>query len=181
MRKKGFLLTVLFFAALTQAKAQFYSVRINLVGLATTNINVEASMTINRKWSLHVPIQYNPFKFSENKQFRNFYFTPGVRYWFLESYNSTFLGIHTVGAKYSIGNLFGSKHRYEGTAYGAGISVGRAYTIGKSWNIELEAGVGAAWLDYDKYICKRCGDLVEHKKEVRILPTKAAINLVYLF
>ena len=53
--------------------------------------------------------------------------------------------------------------------------------LSESWNIELEAGVGAAWLDYDKYICKRCGDLVEHKKEVRILPTKAAINLVYLF
>lgn len=66
--------------------AQSYSLRTNVIGLATTNLNLEASMTLNRKWSLHLPVQYNPFKFGRNRQFRNFYAAPGVRYWLLESY-----------------------------------------------------------------------------------------------
>lgn len=41
--------------------AQSYSLRTNVIGLATTNLNLEASMTLNRKWSLHLPVQYNPF------------------------------------------------------------------------------------------------------------------------
>ena len=35
--------------------AQSYSLRTNVIGLATTNLNLEASMTLNRKWSLHLP------------------------------------------------------------------------------------------------------------------------------
>lgn len=167
--------------ALAHANAQFYSIKTNIIGLASTNLNVEASMTLNRKWSLHMPLQYNPFKFSKNKQFRNFYTSPGIRYWFLESYSSTFVGAHIAATEYSVGNLFGNKYRYEGAGIGVGVSLGHAYTIGKSWNLEWEIGVGAFWLDYDKYICKRCGDLVEHKREWRILPTRTAINLVYLF
>lgn len=56
--------------------AQSYSLRTNVIGLATTNLNLEASMTLNRKWSLHLPVQYNPFKFGRNRQFRNFYAAP---------------------------------------------------------------------------------------------------------
>lgn len=138
-------------------------------------------MTLNRKWSLHIPVQYNPFVFKDNKQFRNFITTPGVRYWLMESYSSTFIGMYAVGAEYSIGNLFGNKYRYEGVGYGAGISLGHAYTLGKKWNIEWEIGVGGLWCNYEKYECKRCGDLVERKREWRVLPTKTAINLIYLF
>lgn len=76
--------------------AQSYSLRTNVIGLATTNLNLEASMTLNRKWSLHLPVQYNPFKFGRNRQFRNFYAAPGVRYWLLESYMGGFIGMYTV-------------------------------------------------------------------------------------
>lgn len=74
--------------------AQSYSLRTNVIGLATTNLNLEASMTLNRKWSLHLPVQYNPFKVGRNRQFRNFYAAPGVRYWLLESYMGGFIGMH---------------------------------------------------------------------------------------
>lgn len=49
--------------------AQSYSLRTNVIGLATTNLNLEASMTLNRKWSLHLPVQYNPFKFGVTRNF----------------------------------------------------------------------------------------------------------------
>ena len=34
------------------------------------------------------------FKFGRNRQFRNFYAAPGVRYWLLESYMGGFIGMY---------------------------------------------------------------------------------------
>ena len=75
MRKRAFLFCALAACALA-VSAQSYSLRSNILGLTTTNLNLEASMTLNRKWSLHLPVQYNPFKFGSNRQFRNFYAAP---------------------------------------------------------------------------------------------------------
>ena len=180
MRKRSFLLYGLFACSLSAA-AQSYSLRTNLLGLGTANLNLEASMTLNRKGSLHLPLQYNPFTFSKNRQFRNFYAAPGVRYWLLESYMGGFIGMYATAGTYSAGNLFGSRYRYEGEGYGAGVSIGRAYQLGTRWNLEWEIGAGAVWLGYDRYLCRRCGDLVESDYGWRFLPTRAALNLVYLF
>ena len=180
MRKK--LLSVLFLLSgfFVPAGAQFYSVRTNMLGLATTNLNLEGSMTLNRKWSLHVPLQYNPFILGDNRQFRNLTIAPGVRYWLLESYSNKFIGFHALASTYSIGNIW-DKYRYEGDAFGAGISVGRAYPIARSWNIEWELGAALAWLRYDKYKCKECGAYIGKEYECRIIPSRIALNLVYLF
>ena len=181
MKKKKNLLLALLCCAGVTVSAQSYSLRTNVLGLATTNLNVEASMTLSRKWSFHLPVQYNPFKFSKNRQYRNFYVAPGVRYWLLQSYIGGFVGVYGTAGTYSVGNLFGSKYRYEGESYGVSVSIGRAYQLGKSWNFEWEIGAGALWMDYDKYLCKRCGDLVSRKHEWAFLPTRAALNFVYLF
>ena len=117
MKKRSFLLGSLLAFALG-VSAQSYSLRTNVLGLATTNLNLEASMTLGRKWSLHLPVQYNPFRFSRNRQFRNLYVAPGVRYWLLESYMGPFIGMHGTAGTYSVGNLFGSRYRYEGEGYG---------------------------------------------------------------
>ena len=113
MKKRSFLLGSLL-AFTLGVSAQSYSLRTNVLGLATTNLNLEASMTLGRKWSLHLPVQYNPFRFSKNRQFRNLYVAPGVRYWLLESYMGPFIGMHGTAGTYSVGSLFGSRYRYEG-------------------------------------------------------------------
>ena len=165
MIKKAFLL-VLFVACGVAVSAQSYSLRTNILGLATANLNLEASMTLDRKWSLHLPLQYNPFKFSKNRQFRNFYASPGVRYWLLESYMGGFIGMHGTAGTYSVGNLFGSKYRYEGEGYGVGISIGRAYQLGRRWNLEWEIGAGAVWLAFSSYPRR-----TEHGLPFLIFPT----------
>lgn len=99
MRKKFFFLGILLGVCLA-SPAQFYSARTNLIGLATGNINLEGSMTLNRRWSLHLPVQYNPFVFKDNRQFRNLTVMPGVRYWFVESYSNFFVGMNTLASGY---------------------------------------------------------------------------------
>ena len=66
-------------------------------------------------------VQYNPFKFGRNRQFRNFYAAPGVRYWLLESYMGGFIGMYGTAGTYSVGNLFGNKYRLRGEGYGVGL------------------------------------------------------------
>lgn len=168
---------------LSPTHAQDISIRTNLVGLSTLNLNVEPSISIGNKkrWSLHLPIQYNPFVLDGNKKMQNLTVMPGVRYWFLESYVKNYVGTYVVATNYHGGNIFGDKYRYYGNAYGLGISYGFAKPIAKRWNIELEGGVGAIWADYEKYTCKKCGKKVGDYNGWYILPTKLSASIVYLF
>lgn len=161
--------------------SQSYSLRTNIIGISSTNINIEASMTLNKKWSLHLPIQYCPFEFGDNRQFKNFYVAPGARYWLLQSYIGSFIGMYATAGTYSVGNLFGNKNRYEGDGYGFSVSFGKAYQLSKRWNFEWEIGAGAVWLIYDKYEARQCGDFISNYHGWKFLPTRAALNFVYLF
>ena len=70
------------------AHAQSYSVRTNVLGLATGNLNLELSAAASRKVTIHVPVNYNPFTYNflaENCKMKNLTVQPGARYWLTES------------------------------------------------------------------------------------------------
>ena len=121
-RKKYFLCFACVLACLVysdKVSAQFYSVRTNLVGLGTGNLNVEGSMAFSTHWSAHLPVQYNPFRLWDDGKLKNFTVQPGVRYWMRETYGrGCFIGLHGVFSIYNAGGLFGHRYRYEGTAFG---------------------------------------------------------------
>ena len=161
MRKKFFFLGILLGVCLA-SPAQFYSARTNLIGLATGNINLEGSMTLNRRWSLHLPVQYNPFVFKDNRQFRNL------------------TVMNTLASGYSIGRIW-NKKRYEGEGYGIGLSIGKAYPLSKTWNIEWELGGAAVWARYNEYRCRECGAFLGRKHGWYLIPSRVALNMIYLF
>lgn len=177
---KRFLLVILVVTIGVTARAQFYSVKTNLLGLATTNLNVEAGVSVHRNWSLHLPVNYNPWVFSGNKRFQNITVQPGARYWFLESFSQSFIGFQSIYSRYHIGG-FGNDYRYDGWGVGAGLSYGYSKVLKKRWNLEFEAGVGVLWTDYTKYLCKKCGAPQEDAQKLRFIPSKLSISLVYLF
>ena len=57
------------------------------------------------------------------------------------------------------------KYRYKGNFYGGGISYGYQFILGRHWNLEATLGIGYARVDYKKYECKECGDMVEKSKK----------------
>ncbi|NDV83411.1 DUF3575 domain-containing protein [Bacteroides sp. 51] len=162
--------------------SQFYSARTNIVGLGTGNINAEFSMTLDKHFSLHFPVQYNPFTYNrgKNTKFKNLTILPAARYWFLESFREQFVGVSLVGSRYNISNIWDSR-RYDGYAAGLGISYGWAYPIASRWNIEWEVGVAGMWCAYDKYVSKNSGYHFGEYHQWRIVPHKFALNLTYLF
>lgn len=184
MKKRIYLLlvTLLFLLLPGRVSAQFFSLRTNLVGLATSNLNLEASMAFSLKWSGHLPVQYNPFKLWDDAKVKNLTIVPGVRYWVNQTYSAGyFFGLHGVFSLYNAGGLFGHTYRYEGTAWGGGISFGWARPLSKRWNFELELGGGVVWADWERYMCPTCGRRVDKGTGARIVPTRTAVNLVYLF
>lgn len=53
--------------------------------------------------------------------------------------------------------------------------------LSKHWNLELEAGFGYMLLDYDRFECDGCGRKAGSGIHHYVGPTKAAVNLVFLF
>jgi len=165
-----------------KANAQFYHVRTNLIGLGTGNLNAEVGLTLNKHFSLHLPVQYNPFTYNKGKntKFQNLTVFPSARYWFRESFREQFVAVALVGSRYNISNIWDSR-RYDGYGVGAGISGGWAYPLAPCWNIEWEIGVAGIWCAYDKYVSKNSGYHFGKFREWKIIPHKIALNLTYLF
>lgn len=162
--------------------SQFYSARTNVIGLATGNINAEFGMTLNKKFSIHCPVQYNPFVFSKsnNTKFQNLTVMPCGRYWFRESFRDSFIALSVIGSRYNISNIWDS-YRYDGYGAGAGLSFGWTYPMAPRWNFKWEVGVAGLWTSYDKFVHKKAGYKFGHEYGWHIIPHKVAVNLVYLF
>ena len=71
-------------------------------------------------------------------------------------------------------------YRYEGYAFGGGISYGYQWPISKRLNLELSIGAGYARLLYDKFNCVKCGEKLESDvKDNYFGITKGAVSLIY--
>ena len=72
--------------------------------------------------------------------------------------------------------------RYQGWGVGAGVAYGYAWPVAKHWSVEAEIGIGWIYTRFDSYPCKECGTKIDSDKVHNYVgPTKAALNIVYLF
>lgn len=193
--KKKMIITMLACLGLTYtAMAQKAALKTNLLYDATTTFNLGVEFSLSPKWTLDLSGNYNPWTFSNNKKWKHWQVQPEARYWFCNKMMGHFLGIHALGGQYNLGNidadfmLLGTdfaklkNHRFEGWMVGGGIAYGYAWTLSKHWNLEAELGLGYVFSKYDQYECEKCGEKVESDKSHHYVgPTKAAINLVYVF
>ena len=174
--------------------AQNWAVKTNLLYDMTTTMNLGAEVRMSPQWTLDVSANWNPWTFSDNKKWKQLSFQPEARYWFCEAFNGHFLGAHLLGGIYNMSNWdtdftflgtdFGKlkDHRYEGWMLGAGIAYGYQWILSKHWSIEAEIGIGYVYSRYDKYRCAGCGRKTEEGKSHHFVgPTKAAVNLIYVF
>lgn len=176
------------------ARSQSVALKSNLLYDATTTFNLGVEVGLSPKWTLDVSGNYNPWTFKENRKWKHWLVQPEARYWFCNKMMGHFVGAHLMGGQYNVGNLnagftllgtdFSSlkDYRFEGWFVGAGIAYGYAWTLARHWNLEAELGIGWAYSRYDKFNCPRCGEKVENDRTHNYVgPTKAAVNLVYVF
>ncbi len=151
--------------------------------------NAGIEVGIARKWTVDVPVYYNPWKHGDTKMHKLFMVQPEARYWLCDKFNGHFFGVHLMGGVYNttgfdlpfspFDDLDG--FRYKGEFYGGGISYGYQFVLGRHWNLGATVGIGYALVDYKKYECKECGERVDKGDKNYFGPTKAALNLIYVF
>lgn len=185
--KRAFILILFILGCLTsEGKAQKIAVKSNLLYDATTTMNLGLEFGLSRKWTLDIPVNYNPWKPDNGRRLRHWGIQPELRYWFCESFNRTFVGLHAHYADLNVGGLPGifsenmQKNRYQGHLYGAGLSVGHSWILKKRWSIEASIGLGYARIEYEKYPCAECGSKLKDTGRNYFGPTKAALSIIYL-
>lgn len=177
-----------------RVSAQEIAIKTNALYWVTATPNLGMEVALAPKWTLDLSGGYNPWVFSDNTKWKHWLVQPEVRYWLCEKMGGHFFGFHLHGGQYNIGNidtdfgLFGTDfsllndYRFEGWFVGAGLGYGYAWMLGRHWNLEAEIGLGYSYTRYDRYLCPECGNKLEDGREHHYLgPTKAALNLVYVF
>lgn len=176
------------------AQAQRVNVKTNLLTDALLSPNVGVEVGLKPHWSLDMSGGFNLWTIDGHK-WKHWYAQPEARYWFCEYFAKHFVGVHALGGQYNFGNLGGGfeflgsdfrklkDNRYQGWAVGGGIAYGYSFVLDRHWDIELEIGVGYLYTKFNKFECKNCGskDPQGPFDHHYVGPTKAAVNLVYVF
>ena len=175
-------------------KAQNVAVKTNLLYDAAATVNAGVEVGLAPKWTLDVSGNFNGWNMSGDHKWKHWMIQPEARYWFCDRFSGHFLGFHAHGGQFNIGGLENefkflgtdfsklTDHRFQGWFAGGGIAYGYTWILGRHWNLEAEIGIGYSYIRYDKYECAGCGEQVEEDKTHHYYgPTKAAINLVYVF
>lgn len=193
MKKRLILLYLAVLAIAGTASSQKVGLKSNLLadGFLSPNIGIEVGLS--PKWTLDVTGEGNFWTVNRHK-WKHWLVQPEARYWFCERFAGHFLGFHALGGVYNFGNIKNSvnflgsdfsglsDYRYQGWAAGAGVAYGYTWVLNDHWNFELEIGVGWIYTRYDKYPCAQCGTALEKDHPHNYVgPTKAAVNLVYVF
>lgn len=189
MRKKIVLLLLFVAGSLSALQAQNVALKTNLLYWATATPNLGLEASVGRKHTIQLFYGLNPWKSSSGKSLRHWVLQPEYRYWFCESFNGWFLGVHAMGGEFNAGHFdFPGKifeelkdHRYEGWFAGGGVTAGYQWVISRHWNFEASLGIGYDYIKYDKFKCGDCGEKLKSKHKHYFGPTKAALSFIYIF
>ncbi len=189
---KLLIVTLLVLLSSSPSFAQKAAVKTNLLSDALLNPNAAVEVGIAPKWTINTSGEINFWNVNGHR-WRHWVVQPEARYWFCHRFQGHFLGVHALGGEYNVGNIdldfkmLGTDfsklkdRRYEGWFGGAGIAYGYDWIINRHWNIEAEIGIGWTYTRYDAYPCAVCGKKLESGHHNYFGPTKAAINLMYVF
>ena len=158
---------------------------------ATLTPNLGAEIRLGDGSTLDIKSAYNPWnkkvKTSDHKKFVHWMTQAELRYWPCRSFAGHFLGIHLIASQYDINQMNidfimghdSEKYRFRGYGFGAGISYGYQWLLGKNWSIEANVGIGSALLNLNRYEYDQYGDSEYPERKTYWGPTRFGINLMY--
>ncbi len=192
-KRIGILFAGLMLSGVSIVSAQEVAIKTNLLydALLTPDLGIEVKVA--PQWTMELTGNLNAWKVND-RRWKQWSVQPEARYWFCQAFSGHFLAAHLIGGQYNFGNLpIGFKflgtdfsqlrdNRLQGWMVGAGIAYGYSWILDRHWNLEAEVGLGWIYTRYDKYPCAVCGTKLESNQPHNYFgPTKAAINLEYIF
>lgn len=169
-----------------------FALKTNLVyGAAWMTPNLSAEVALSPHSTLALSYSNNPWGWKRRSRDDNTKLLHGVvlpeyRYWFGERFKGHFVGAHALYAEYNVSGrtvptLFEKDYRYQGTAFGGGLSYGYSLPLSPHWSVEFTAGVGVAKMKYDRFTCRTCDDRGERIEGTWVGPTRLGVNVVWNF
>lgn len=175
-RKLLFLCAFLCFGG--NGNAQNVALKTNALYWGATTPNASVEIGLSRKFTTDWQLAYNPWTFRDDRKMRFWLVQPELRYWFCESFEGHFVGIHLHGAQYYGG--FSDK-RYDGYLAGGGVTYGYNWILSSHWNLEALIGAGYARLWYKESPRIPCSKCHEDKTKNYWGLTKLAVSVSYIF
>jgi len=161
-----------------------FALKSNILYDVALGPNLALEVKLGKRYTLDVPINYNPFGFKDNRKLKHILVQPELRYWLCEAFTGHFFGLHGMYSKFNIGNInvfqTTKEHRYEGWLAGGGLSWGYHFLLSPRWSLETTIGLGYAYIDYSKYQYQKCGLLLKENHKHYVGPTKIGVNLIYI-
>ena len=162
--------------------AQELAVSTNVVDYANFGtVNVEASYGFARHWSAVAAAKYNPFSFRDGELLsRQRLFALGARYWPWHIYSGWWVAGKAQYQEYNTGGIV-SQDTSEGDRWGASLSGGFTYMLGRHFNLDFGAGLWAGYDRYVTYACPNCGRFTGSGEKFFLLPNDIIVALTYVF
>lgn len=189
-----FIISVLlaFFILPTLSYSQKVAVKTNMLYLAASTLNLGTEIALNEKFTLSLAAGWNPFtlrsKTDESglvieSKIRHLSIMPELKYWKNQPFERSFWGLHGIYGHFNMADISFVKslkdYRYQGDAYGGGISYGYQWALSEKWGLEASVGAGYLHLDYKKYDKEKCGEFLGNFTHNYWGPTKVGLSLVY--
>lgn len=168
------------------ARAQRVSVSTNLVDAAALGtLSAEASVAVDRHWSLGVGGRYNPWTFhsaedGSTRQMRTRSISAGTRFWPWNVYSGWWTGLRAQWEEYSRGGWV-SPQTEEGDAYGVGLSAGYSLMLHQRVNLDFGVGFWGGYSTYTVYECPTCGKVVSEGAKTFLMPSDLLLSLMFTF
>ena len=188
-----------FVGTIGSANAQKLAVKSNLLYWTTATPNIGVEVALADRWTLEVAGGYNPWTFNKEKNLKakHWLVSPEVRYWFCENFHGHFIGINGNYAQFNISGMPIPKAFYEfrssasnegsykqarinGWAVGAGVTYGYQFILSRRWNLELTAGLGVWYTEYDRFESRKCGLFEQAVRKHAFGPTSLGVSFIYL-
>lgn len=175
------------------ARSQEVGIKTNILYDATATLNLGLEVKVAPRWSVDLSGNLNAWTFNNGKRWKHWMLQPEARYWLCDATAGHFFAVHALTGQFNFGhigfahNFIGiplsklKDHRYQGWTVGAGLGYGYSWILNRHWNIEAEIGLGYIYADYDVFECAGCGRKTGDGKKGFFTPTKAAVNIVYVF
>ena len=159
-----------------------FAVRTNALYWATASLNAGFEVGLDPRTSWEVAGGYNPWTFGDNRNSDSGRRRPNSATG-SAGVSPGIFGLHVLYADFNAGGvkLFGmGDRRYEGFLYGAGLSYGYQWVVGRRWNIEAMLGVGYIRSEYDRYVWKRCGRFLGSGRRNYFGPTRVGVSVGFM-
>lgn len=163
-----------------RAAAQIFAVKGNALAALTATLDIGVEVSVADKWTVEVSGYWNPIR-TDHLSTRFQAVQAGGRYWFYESFVGHFVGAHLTYVGYDLGSR---TRRYDGRAFGLGVSYGYSWMLSTRWNVAVEAGVGIYKTKdtrSDPTIADWEDEYVYHYRRWTLAPSKLEVTFSYLF